>query len=192
MRKTKARGRRSHAALLCVLIGSSLLLACSGGESNEADGTAGTAPTAGAASEAPHAVAKRDDASDASADSIQVAAGGVVTKSKKAEKAARHSNERPVPNFEGRTLAGTSLSMQSMLGDRVVLFFFDPSDPKSPAVGRAVQALHEKGAENNFRVVGIGRGNSSAVIASFSRDNGLGFPVIDDSSGAIGEALVSR
>lgn len=139
-----------------------------------------------AAAEAPHAIATR---ADAAGGSIEVASNDVVTKAKKAEKAPRHSSERPVPNFEGPTLAGTSLSMQSLLGNRVVLFFFDPSDPKSAAVGRAVQALHEKGADNNFRVVGIGRGNSSSAIARFSRSNGFGFPVIDDSGGEIGRRL---
>lgn len=186
MRKTPARGRRTDAALLCALIGSLFLLACSGDQSNTPDTSSRTVPAVPEASEAPHAVASRDDTPGGS---VEVSTGGVVTKSKKAEKAARHSSERPVPSFEGRTLAGTSLSMQSLLGDRVVLFFFDPSDPKSEAVGRAVQALHEKGADNNFRVVGIGQGNSSSAISTFSRDNGFGFPVIDDSSGAIGRRL---
>ena len=198
MRKSLVRGRRAlaarpgarwaahrparWAAVFCTLIVGSLLLACSGDES---DATAPPDPASATAatSKTPPALATPG------AGVTDVAASGVVTKSKKAEKAPRHSSERPIPNFDGPTLAGTNLSMKSMLGDRVVLFFFDPSDPKSASVGRAVQALHEKGADNNFRVVGIGRGSSRSAISTFAQTNGFGFPVIDDSSGTIGRKL---
>lgn len=191
MRKLLVRGRATRVArptlLLCALVGSLFLSACSGDESSEA--TAPPAEAAQPAGETPHALANASDTPQATANVEVAASSKVVTKTKQAEKAPRHSNERPVPNFDGRTLAGTSLSMKSMLGDRVVLFFFDPSDPKSAPVARAVQALHEKAADNNFKVVGVGRGDSTAAIATFRRSNQLGFPVIDDSSGAIARKL---
>ena len=191
MRKSLVRGRVTRVArstlLLCALVGSLFLSACSGDESSEA--TATPAAAVQPAGETPHALAHASDTPPATANVEVAASSKVVTKRKKAEKAPRHSNERPVPNFNGRTLAGTSLSMKSMLGDRVVLFFFDPSDPKSAPVARAVQALQEKADDNNFKIVGVGRGDSTAAIATFRRSNQLGFPVIDDSSGAIARKL---
>jgi len=118
-----------------------------------------------------------------------VATGAIVTRAKKGEKAARHPNERPVPNFSGRTLAGTNLSMATLLGDRVVLFFFDPADPKTAPVGRAVQALHEKGGDHNFKVVGVGLGSSPTGLRSFVSAQGYAFPVIDDTPGTISRQL---
>ncbi len=107
----------------------------------------------------------------------------------KGEKAARNPNERPVPAFEGVTLAGTRLSMRGLLGARVLLFFFNPEVPNSTPVSEAVNALVPVAAAQNFSILGIGVGSNAATLSRFSKDQALGFPVIDDSGGHISQQL---
>ncbi len=107
----------------------------------------------------------------------------------KGEKAARNPNERPVPAFEGTTIAGTRLSMSSLLGARVLLFFFNPEADESAPVSAAVNALVPDALDHNIRVVGIGVGSNAATLSRFAKDGGLDFPVIDDSGGKITQLL---
>jgi len=106
-----------------------------------------------------------------------------------AEQAPRHPNERPVPAFEGITLAGSGLAMRDLLGARVLLFFFNPELEDAIPVSLAVNDLVPEAGDYNFRIVGVGVGSNSAELARFAKDRGLDFPVIDDSSGTITQQL---
>lgn len=106
-----------------------------------------------------------------------------------AETAARHPNERPVPAFSGRTLAGTRLAMRDMLGARVLLFFFNPEVDEAAPVAEAVNALVPEASDHNFRIVGIGVGSNGARLARFVKEKDLGFPVIDDSDASVTSKL---
>ncbi len=108
---------------------------------------------------------------------------------KKAERAARDPRERPVPAFEGVTTAGTRIDMRDLLGKRQLFFFFNPEVETSEAVGRAVTEVASLTHDHNFAILGIGVGSDSAKIARFARDQGFGFPVLDDSSGAVTQKL---
>jgi peroxiredoxin len=107
----------------------------------------------------------------------------------KGEKAARHPNERPVPAFEGRTLAGTRLAMRDLLGQRLLLFFFNPEVPQAAPVGAAVEQLNTRAAEHNFRVIGVGVGSNAATLGRFVKEQGYGFSVLDDSAGRVTQQL---
>jgi peroxiredoxin len=103
----------------------------------------------------------------------------------KGEKAARHPNERPVPAFEGTTIAGTKISMSDLLGSRVVLFFVDPSVKDSAPVAQGVNRLAAISGDHNFRIIGIGIGSDASELGRFAKEQGLTFPVINDSRGEV-------
>jgi peroxiredoxin len=108
------------------------------------------------------------------------------------EIAPRNPNERPLPNFEGRTLAGTKLRLADLLGSRVVLFLFNPEDPAAPPVTQAVVRIAKLRGEHNFELVGIGVRTNTSTLSRFREEQNLEFPVIDDSQGEIAKRLRLR
>ncbi|MEZ4330934.1 MAG: multiheme c-type cytochrome [Myxococcota bacterium] len=176
----RARSRLSCLSTAsCTFLLSTLLLsvACDDGPSSS-DGS----PAARAA-DGPTASATTTSAGD---DSIRKA-------SRETPKTApRHPSERPVPAFTGVTLDGQTLDVRSLLGARSVLFFFNPEIAEAAPVARAVERVGALGADHNFKVVGVGIGSTSAKLAGFVADNGLTFPVIDDSGGSITQKLQLR
>jgi peroxiredoxin len=169
---------RSIVLIIVLALGSQIFAACADGEVTEpatatstASSEAETAPAASSPT-TQHVAAHREHA--------------------EGEKAPRNPNERPVPAFEGVTIAGTKLSIRDLLGARIVLFFFNPEVDPAVRIGEAVQALHEESGAHNFNVVGIGIGSDSATLSRFAKTNGLTFPVIDDSSGSITRLLRLR
>ncbi|MFP6640286.1 MAG: redoxin domain-containing protein, partial [Myxococcota bacterium] len=105
------------------------------------------------------------------------------------EKAARAPGERALPSFAGRTLAGTRLSMSSLIGKRTLLFFFNPELEDAGPVADAVADVAGLAKSNNFQVLGIGVGSNSAKLRSFVKQHGFDFPVIDDSNANIANVL---
>jgi hypothetical protein len=92
--------------LACALL-IGLALACGGGESQTPPGDAPSAAPSGATS---------------SPDDVQPAAAA------EAPKAAheRERSERPLPAFSGWTLDGEHLEISSLIGKRLVIWFFNP------------------------------------------------------------------
>lgn len=117
------------------------------------------------------------------------------TATNEVETAADHSdhdhrpNERPLPNFGGRTLAGTRLDMSQLIGKRLLLFFFNPEQPKLDVTARAVAEVAKQGQRYNFRVVGIGIGSTTSQVRTFAKQTGMDFPIIDDSNAVITSRL---
>jgi peroxiredoxin len=111
------------------------------------------------------------------------------------ELAADHSghdhrpNERPLPAFGGRTLAGTRLDISQLIGKRLLLFFFNPEVKQIDVAARAVAEVAKHAQRNNFQVVGIGIGSTTSQVRQFARRTGMDFPIIDDSSGVITKRL---
>jgi len=106
--------------------------------------------------------------------------------------APRRAGERPIPAFEGRTVAGTRLSMRELLGSRVLLFLFNPEIDEARPVATAVDRLSALRGTHNFQIVGVGVGSDPATLSRFVQAAGLDFPVIDDSNGAITSLLRLR
>jgi len=117
---------------------------------------------------------------------IELAATRDVGTSKKR---ARNPGERPLPAFGGPTLAGTNLSISSMIGRRLLLFFFNPENKPAGKVADAIVEIAAQQKSHNFRVVGVGIGSDAATIRSFAGSHGIDFPVIDDSNGKITSLL---
>lgn len=97
--------------------------------------------------------------------------------------------EKPLPAFEGTTLDGAHLAISSLLGKRVLLFFFNPEVAEAAVDAQAVAAIQELRGANNFEIVGIGIGSSRDALERFRRERKLDFPILDDSNGAIAERL---
>lgn len=110
-------------------------------------------------------------------------------RAKSRKSAPRSSGERPLPAFGGRTLAGTQLDMASLIGQRVVLFFFNPESKGAGIVADAVSDVAKEQTSHNFNLVGIGMGSSASKLRSFARKHGFDFPVIDDSNADISALL---
>jgi len=100
--------------------------------------------------------------------------------------------EQPLPAFEGSTLSGERLSVSTLLGKRLVLFFFNPEVPEAAIAAKAVSSIAKLQGEQNFRIVGVGEGADRKKIESFVRREGLDFPVIDDATGGIAQKLGLR
>lgn len=98
-------------------------------------------------------------------------------------------NERPLPAFEGVTLQGERVSSSSLIGRRLVLFFFDPTAEEAKPVASAVKAISPLRSKYNFEVVGIGTSSSREDLERFVASYGFDFPVLDDSRGSISRKL---
>ncbi len=141
------------------------LLACGGGDAEPE--SAATPPTTGAAT-----AAESDD--DHGHDH------------------AEHSRRRPLPSFGGYTLAGTSFSVSELLGQRTLLFFFNPEAEGADEVATAVARIATERAAHNFRIQGIAVGAPTDVTKAFVEKHGLDFGVVDDTTGEVGRKLRIR
>ena len=101
-------------------------------------------------------------------------------------------NERPLPAFSGRTLEGEPLAVTSLLGKRLVLFFFNPEIDEADILGRAMGRIAPEQGKRNFQVVGIATGSDLATANRFVEEHGIDYPVLDDSSAAIARKLGMR
>jgi peroxiredoxin len=102
---------------------------------------------------------------------------------------AAKRQERPLPAFEGYTLEGERLSVSSLVGKRLLLFFFNPEVEEARPVAGAVGALAAIRDRYNFEIAGVAVGSNGDRARRFASDHGLDFPIIDDSSGRITSRL---
>ena len=108
---------------------------------------------------------------------------------KSGRKARRPNGERPLPAFEGRTLAGTRLTSSSLIGQRILFFFFNPENPGADVVSKAVLDVAADQTRHNFKIIGVGIGTTTSAVRRFAFAENFNFPVIDDSSGDITSLL---
>jgi peroxiredoxin len=94
-------------------------------------------------------------------------------------KPKRPSNERPIPAFGGVTLEDERLSTRDLLGKRYVLFLFNPEVDVAEPAARALATVSDLRSRNNFEILG------------FAAEQGLDFPILDDSTARIAQMLRS-
>ncbi len=92
---------------------------------------------------------------------------------------------RPLPAFGGWTLENERLEVSSLLGRRLVVFFFNPEVAAAEPVAQAVTKVGKLRGEHNFEIVGIAIGASRDAARAFVARHGIHFRVIDDSSASI-------
>jgi peroxiredoxin len=105
---------------------------------------------------------------------------------------AAHRKEKPLPAFGGWTLTGEKLEVGSLLGKRLVLFFFNPEVAGSKVVAEAVRTIAKRRGEHNFEVLGIATGSGPEESRSFVAAHGIDYPVLDDSSASIARRMGLR
>ena len=162
---------RLHSILLIFALVSPILSACTDSDPSQATVAASTSK----ASTEPGSVAPTQKAQKVATPRVHA----------KGEMAPRNPNERPIPAFEGITIAGTKLAIRDLIGARIVVFFFNPEVDPAPVISEAVDTIYAQSGGHNFEVVGIGVGSDSSTLSRFAKRHDLKFPVIDDSAGSI-------
>jgi peroxiredoxin len=105
---------------------------------------------------------------------------------------AHERKERPLPAFGGRTLAGDRLEVSSLLGRRLLIFFFNPDVGEAAVVARAVARIARARAEHNFQILGVSMAVPPERARAFAGEHGLDFSILDDSSARIARRLGLR
>jgi peroxiredoxin len=100
--------------------------------------------------------------------------------------------DRPLPAFGGRTLAGDRLEISSLLGRRLLLFFFNPDVEEAQVVARAVQRVSAERDKHNFEILGVAMAASPERARAFTQEHGVDYPVLDDSGARIARRLGLR
>jgi len=109
-----------------------------------------------------------------------------------AAKPAAKRQERPLPALNGWTLDDQRFDVSTLLGKRLLLFFFNPEVRDSQVVARAIRAIAPLAGKHNFQIFGVATGSNRARAAEFAKQAGLDFPIVDDSSAAIAQKLGLR
>jgi len=135
--------------------------------------------------------AKQGDAAPPVAKDAPAAAPAAKQPAKNAKK-KQPRRESPLPNFEGRTLAGERLQVSSMLGKRLVIFFFNPEVKAAKPTIEAINAIAKLRGKYNFDILGVATGSNHDTAVAFAKDNGIDFRVIDDSSATIARRIGLR
>jgi len=94
-------------------------------------------------------------------------------------------SERPLPAFSGWTLAGERLEISSLIGKRLVVWFFNPEVDGADAVAEATARVARLRGGHNFQIVGVAVGSDPEAAKAFVGTHDLDIPVIDDSSARI-------
>ena len=110
----------------------------------------------------------------------------------KAKRETPARRERPLPNFAGRTLEAETLEVSSMLGKRLVVFFFNPEVEAAIPAAKAVGEISKLRGKYNFDILGVATGSNRETTVSFAKANGIDFRVLDDSSAAIARRMGLR
>lgn len=118
-------------------------------------------------------------------DAAKAESGSDVNPASAPVAAKRERQERPLPAFGGWTLDGERLEVSSLLGRRLLVFFFNPEVAAAEPVARAVARVGKLRGEHNFEIVGVAVGATRDGARAFAQRHGIDFRVIDDSSAAI-------
>ncbi len=133
-----------------------------------------------------------DDAVSPVAKAARAAEPAAGEAKKAAKRATRTRRERPLPNFGGQTLEGERLEVSSMLGKRLVIFFFNPEVKGASPTAKAIREVSKLRGKHNFDILGIATGSNRATAVAFAKDHGIDFSVLDDSSAAIARRMGLR
>ncbi len=100
-------------------------------------------------------------------------------------KPARKRDERPLPAITGWTLDDQRFDIANLLGQRLLLFFFNPEVKEAAIVAKIIQVIAPLRGKHNFQIAGIATGSTRALATEFAKRNGFEFPILDDSNAAI-------
>ena len=98
---------------------------------------------------------------------------------------AARRHEKPLPAFSGVTLDGRRIDVASLIGRRLLLFFFNPEVREAAVVGDAIRRISKLRAKNNFEIMGVAVGASRNAAREFASELAADYPIIDDSDARI-------
>jgi peroxiredoxin len=104
----------------------------------------------------------------------------------------RERQERPLPAISGWTVDDQRFDVSSLLGKRLMLFFFNPEIREAAVVADSVAAVSPLRGKHNFQIYGIATGASRPKAVEFAKQHHLDFPIVDDSNAAITNKLGLR
>ena len=95
-------------------------------------------------------------------------------------------NARVAPDFHLTAADGTSMRLSDLRGQVVLLNFWATWCPPCKAEMPDLNALHrDYGPSRQFTVVGVDLEEDPDAVASFARDQGIGFPLLLDRDGSV-------
>jgi peroxiredoxin len=157
------------------------------------DASSGTASESSQTSNSSNGdTASTDSTAAPSAESLGAASNSKPRGKPEPASAPRNPHERPIPSFEGRTLAGTTQRVSDMLGSRLLIFLVNPEVEAAAPTAEAVRRISKLRREHNFQILGVGVGTNPKTLASFAEKNAVDYPIIDDSDGSISQKLRLR
>jgi peroxiredoxin len=99
---------------------------------------------------------------------------------------------RPLPAFSGWTLDDERLEISSLLGKRLLIYFFNPEVKNAALVSQAVNGIAGLQGDHNFAILGVATGSNKQTAERFVREHGIGYAVLDDSSATIANRMGVR
>ena len=100
--------------------------------------------------------------------------------------------ERPLPAFGGWTLDGDRLEVSSLMGRRLMVFFFNPELDDADVVAEAVSRVAGERGKHNFEILGVAMASTGDVARAFVTEHGIDYRVLDDSNAAVASRLGLR
>ena len=84
------------------------------------------------------------------------------------------------------------LEISTLIGKRMLIFFFNPEIEDASIVAGAVTRISKLRGKQNFEIVGIATGSNREEARTFAKAHAIDYRVIDDSYGSDHHPLVGR
>ena len=95
---------------------------------------------------------------------------------------------RPAPALPSQVLRGPRVDLASLRGEPALVNFWaswcTPCKQEAPALDRLAESLHGRA-----RVVGVDFNDTTSNATDFIREHHLGYPILRDGSGTVGESF---
>ena len=98
---------------------------------------------------------------------------------------------RPLPSYQGLDLAGERFATSDLVGQRVLLFGFDPQAKGADLLAAALATISSERAAHNFDIVGVA-GGPSAAASAFLDKHGVEARAFADSRGELSQRIGLR
>ena len=130
-----------------------------------------------------------ETSSDATPPAAASAASAAETSTPATPRARRG---RPLPAYHGLDLDGAPVNLSSWVGQRTLIFFFNPEVPEAVTAARAVASIAGERADQNFQIQGVAQGAPSAAAKHFLAAHALDIPTLADQGGGLSRRIGLR